>query len=75
MADTNEHLGKLYVARGVAVAGRREVASDLAEGYREGHTEQMRKLFIDIQNTVEAIDRAIEDEQHLEAGTNQATDR
>ena len=75
MAGTNEHLGKLYVARGMAVAARREIAGDLAGTYEKGHTEEMRRLFIDLQNTIEAIDRAIDDEMQLESSAAQSTDR
>ena len=36
------------------------------QAYERGETERMREAFINIQNTIEAIERAIEHEENLE---------
>jgi hypothetical protein len=61
----NEHLEKLRGARTQTVGGRREIAARLAEAYEEGETEELREWFVEIQATIEAIDRAILDEEKL----------
>jgi hypothetical protein len=61
----NEHLEKLRGARTQTVGGRREIAARLAEAYEEGQTEELREWFVEIQATIEAIDRAILDEEKL----------
>ena len=48
-----------------AVKARREVAVTLTENFRRGHTEDVRDLFIRLQDTIEAIDRAILDEERI----------
>ena len=53
------------VVRNHEVEQRRYVAAELAEGYKRDHTEKMREALISIQNTIEAIDRAIQNEQDL----------
>jgi hypothetical protein len=53
------HLDKLKQARDRAVAATREMAA------ASGHTEEMRELFMSIQNTIEAIDRATRDEERI----------
>ena len=63
MAEENEHIKKLIAARDREIAQRRDVAGALGEAYKRGHTENMRQVFIDIQNTIEAIDRAIAHEK------------
>ena len=63
MAEENEHSKKLIAAREREVGHRRDVVGALAEAYRRDHTEDMREAFISIQNTIEAIDRAIADEK------------
>jgi hypothetical protein len=47
------------------VAERREVASALTEKYKRGHTDDMRELLVQIQATIDAIDRAIADEKNI----------
>jgi hypothetical protein len=69
MSLKNEYLEKLRVARAQTVAGRREIAARLAEDYEEGQTEEFREWFVEIQATIEAIDRAILDEEKLAHGT------
>jgi hypothetical protein len=63
MADENDHLAKLVAARSRMVIERREVASALTEKYKRGHTDDMRELLVQIQATIDAIDRAIADEK------------
>lgn len=65
----NEHLEQLRLARERAVEGRREMATHLAGDYEEGQTEEWREWFMEIQATIEAIDRAILDEEKLGHGT------
>jgi hypothetical protein len=59
----NDHLKKLHAARVQAV--KAEVADTLTENFRRGHTEDVRDLFIRLQDTIEAIDRAILDEERI----------
>jgi hypothetical protein len=65
MAQENEHIRKLIEARNREVEQRRNIADALAQAYERGKTEGMR-AFIAIQNTIEAIERAIEHEEDLE---------
>ena len=67
MAGENEHIQKLFAARSTMVKARREVADALAAPYKRGHTENMRAQFKELQSTIEAIDRAIGDENHLQS--------
>jgi hypothetical protein len=67
MTTQNDHLKKLHAARTQAVKGRREIADTLTENFRRGHTEDVRDLFIKLQDTIEAIDRAILDEERMAA--------
>jgi hypothetical protein len=60
MAQKNEHIKNLTAARDREVLHRREVAGALAQKYDRAHTEI---TFISIQNTIDAIDRAIADER------------
>jgi hypothetical protein len=69
MSVENEHLDKLRAARAQAVKGRREVTARLAEENEEGQMEELREWFVELQATLEAIDRAIVDEQELAQGT------
>jgi hypothetical protein len=63
MADEKEHVQKLIAARVHAVKARRQVAEELAKDYKRGRTEEMREMFVKIQETIYAIDDAIEDEK------------
>jgi hypothetical protein len=65
MAEENEHIKKLRAALEKAVEQRRIVADSLAETFRRGHTEETWDAFISIQNTIEAIARAITHERVL----------
>ena len=64
IANENEHLAKLVAARSRSTE-RREVASALTEKYKRSHTDNMRELLVQIQATMEAIDRAIADEKNM----------
>jgi sensor histidine kinase regulating citrate/malate metabolism len=65
MTDDNDHLAKLVAARARMVAERREVARALTEKYKRGQTNEMRELLVQIQTTIDAIDRAIADEKNI----------
>ena len=65
MAQQNEHIRKLIAARDREVEQRRNVADALAKAYERGETERMREVFINLQNTIEAIERAIQHEEML----------
>ena len=62
MAEENQYIKNLTAARDREVTHRREVAGALAQKYDRAHTEI---TFISIQNTIDAIDRAIADEKLL----------
>jgi len=49
----------------VRVEQRRDIADALAQAYERGETERMREAFINIQKTIEAIERAIQHEKML----------
>lgn len=65
MTDDNDHLAKLVAARSRMVAERRDVARALTEKYKRGQTNEMRELLVQIQATIDAIDRAIADEKNI----------
>ena len=65
MTEENVFIKKVIEARNHEVEQRRYVAAGLAEGYKRDHTEKMRDAFVNIQKTIEAIDRAIQDEKGL----------
>jgi hypothetical protein len=65
MPQENEHIRKLISARDREVEQRRNIADALAQAYERGETERMREAFINIQNTIEAIERAIQHEKIL----------
>lgn len=74
MAEVNEYLSRLVGARMRAVDVRRETATALADSFQRGRTEPMREQFINLQNLIEALDRAIVDEYRIsETGGERAT--
>jgi hypothetical protein len=75
MAQENEHIRKLIEARDRQVEQRRTIADALAQPYERGETEGMRRAFIIIQSTIEAIERAIEHEEQLETELEMAEPR
>jgi len=60
-----DHVKQLAAARERLVADRRSLAVALAEPHQRTHSENMRQTFLDVQATIEAIDRAIRDEEHM----------
>ena len=72
MDTENAHVKALVAARLKTVAERRLIAEALKADYRRGHTEETLETFVKLQDTIEAIDRAIADEVQIasrEAGT------
>jgi hypothetical protein len=65
MAQDNEYIQKLISARDREVVHRRDIAERLAEKYNRGDTENMREAFIKIQETIEAIERAVWHERYI----------
>jgi hypothetical protein len=67
MADDyeSEHTKSLASAREKLVEERRHVASALAGDYQRGQVENAKDRFNAIQATIEAIDRALQDERHI----------
>jgi hypothetical protein len=57
-----EHVKQLFAAREKLVADRRELAEAMAKPFERGHTDSRNK-FVVVQAAIEAIDRAIQDEQ------------
>jgi hypothetical protein len=57
-----EHAKQLSAAREKLVAERRQLAETLAKPHERGQTD-VRAHFVAIQETIEAIDRALHDEQ------------
>jgi hypothetical protein len=60
---TEEHAKQLSAARERLVADRRGLAEALAKSYERSNTDSMRSSFVAVQAAIEAIDRAIKDEQ------------
>jgi hypothetical protein len=63
-----EPVKTLTSARNTLIAERRALAVAIALGYRrrrtdDNHTNEMREAFVGLQNTIEAIDRAIAHEK------------
>jgi DNA-directed RNA polymerase subunit F len=65
MAQDNEYVQKLIAARDREVVHRRDIAERLAEKYNRGDTENTREAFIKIQETIEAIERAVWHERYV----------
>ena len=60
MDQDNAHVKTLITARERMIQDRRNLSEALACEYKSGHTERMRESFIISQNSIEAIDRAID---------------
>lgn len=58
-----EHADTLWAAREQMVTSRRSLAEALTKPYKGGETEGLRSRFVEIQGLIEAIDRAIVDEE------------
>jgi hypothetical protein len=65
MAEENKYIQKLITARDRQIEDRRNSAAALTEKYTRGHTEDMREAFVKIQDTIEAIERAIAHEEFI----------
>ena len=65
MAQRNEYVQKLIVARDREVAHRRDIAEVLAEKHNRGDMENIGEAFIKIQDVIEAIERAIWHERYI----------
>ena len=65
MAKENEYIRTLIAARVRELGHRREAAKALAKDYAPGDSEYMRETFVKIQETIEAIERAIADPLRL----------
>jgi hypothetical protein len=59
-----QYVEQLAAARERIVADRRELADELAKPYARGRYEQWRRI-IEVQATIDAIDRAITDERSI----------
>jgi hypothetical protein len=65
MTEANEHIQNLIAARDTELEHRRGAAKELAKTYTRGHTENMREAFDKIQDSIEAIERAIAHEEFI----------
>jgi hypothetical protein len=65
MDQDNEHIKKLIAAREVVVTQRRTAADALSRPYERGHAQDMKQVFVVVQATIEAIDRALADERQI----------
>jgi hypothetical protein len=63
MAD--DHVAALLRAREKLVRQRRSLATSLGEDQQRGHIDDRRSQFIELQQALEALDRAMDDEQTL----------
>jgi hypothetical protein len=68
MTERNDYIQKLESARDHEVTQRRNLAAKLVSDNLEGGNPNARQSFIEVQNTIEAIERAIQHEKSL-AGT------
>jgi hypothetical protein len=59
-----QYLEQLAAARESIVADRRALVAELATPYERGRHEQWRRI-IEVQDTIDAIDRAITDERSI----------
>ena len=60
---SNKHIDNLQRARAQLIEQRRASVQVLAGPYDRGKTEQARERFMETQAAIEAMDRAIEDEE------------
>ena len=63
-----EHIDALQVFRAITVEHRRQLVRDLAAPQERGGAQDLREMFLKVQITTEAIDRALEEER-AEAGS------
>jgi hypothetical protein len=62
---TTEHIEALEELRRLTVEQRRRVVRDLAAPREKGGAQDLREMLIRLQTTLDAIDRALEDERAL----------
>jgi hypothetical protein len=62
---TTEHIEALEELRRLTVEQRRQVVRDLAAPRERGGAQDLREMLIRLQTTLDAIDRALEDERAL----------
>jgi hypothetical protein len=72
MAEENEHLTALHEARQMAVQARRTLVLQLARGNKGALSSDDRRLLLETQAAIEAIDNAIKDERRIASGENPA---
>jgi hypothetical protein len=60
---SSEHVLALNKLRQLTVDQRRQLVNDLANPHERGGAQDLREQFIRVQMTLEAIDRALKDEQ------------
>jgi len=60
---SEEHTDNLKKARARLIEQRRAFVKVLAGPYERGKTEQAREKFLEMQTAIEAMNRAIEDEE------------
>jgi hypothetical protein len=65
MTENNEHVQMLIAARDREVTHRRGVVEALAEKHDREDTQQLREVFIKIQDIIEAIERAVWHERYI----------
>jgi hypothetical protein len=63
-----EHIEALEELRRRTVEQRRKIVKDLAAPKEHGGAQDLREMLIRIQTTLEAVDRALEDERRLAGG-------
>jgi hypothetical protein len=61
----SDHAALLKKARERLVEDRRDLAKTIAAPFEREKTRDAREKFVDIQAVIEAVDRAIEDEDRL----------
>ena len=62
---TTEHIQALEELRRLTVEQRRRVVRDMAAPREKGGAQDLREMLIRLQTTLDAIDRALEDERAL----------
>ena len=67
MTKEVDHSADLGKAREKLLAERRELAADLTKPYQRGDGEK-RERFMVLQSMIEAIDRAVADEERIAGG-------
>jgi hypothetical protein len=67
VTKTIDHSADLGKAREKLLSERRELAADLAKPYQRGDGEK-RERFMVVQSMIEAIDRAVADEERIATG-------